>query len=42
MFMGKNNIHTVFRSIYNYNMDHNQRIDFGGLYAKRRPEELTE
>ena len=42
MFMGKNNIHTVFRSIYNYKMDHNQRIDFGERYAERRPEKLTE
>ena len=37
---GKKNIHTVFRSIYNYKMDHNQRMDSGERYAKRRPEEL--
>ena len=36
------NIHTVFRTIYNYKMDHNQRIDAGEQYAKRRPEELIE
>ena len=39
---GKKNIHTVFRTIYNYKMDHNQRIDAGEQYAKRRPEELIE
>ena len=39
---GKKNIHTVFRTIYNYKMDHNQRIDSGERYAKRRPEELIE
>ena len=36
------NIHTVYRSIYNYKMDYNQRINSGERYAKRRPEELIE
>ena len=35
-------IHIVFRSINNYKMGHNQRIDSGEQYAKRRPEELIE
>ena len=41
MFMGKNNIHTVFRSIYNYKMDHNQGTDSDERYAKWRSEKLT-
>ena len=36
------NIHTVFQSIYNYKIDHNQSIYSGERYTKRRPEELSE
>ena len=42
MRLKEKNIQTAFRSIYNYKMVNNQRIDFGERYAKLRPEELTE